>query len=141
MGVLSPAATPRKWGCPICRCKESWVDETSRDHEGFVVRLRRCGNLKGCDGKWETEEVVMAPGSFWSRAEQRNAQRRERLRRMKGEATCQRCGGQYIRGFFQQHVARSSRHAKSLAPPANRSTKPRADLRRYQREWKRRQAA
>ena len=130
----------RPWGCPKCGTIESLVDETARDSEGHVVRLRKCNNLAGCDGRWETEEVVMAPGSFWGRAESRNESRRERLRRS-GPGTCVRCGGKYIVGSYNHHVARSQRHAASLAPPANRSTKSQAEIRAYQREWKRRKAA
>ena len=128
----------REWGCPICGSKESLVDETSRDGEGYVVRIRRCGSLKGCEGRWETEEVVMAPGSFWGRAEQRNEQRRERLRRI--PKRCTKCGTPYFLGFYRQHIYNSVKHAAALKPLANRSTKPRNEWRRYQREWKRRAA-
>ena len=128
----------KPWGCPKCGCIESRVDETSRDSEGYVVRIRKCNSLKGCDGKWETEEVVMAPGSFWGRAEQRNEQRR---RRLAGSKTCHKCGDPYPAGSFLRHVAHSSRHAATLKPHANGSTLPRAQWRRYQREWKQRRAA
>ena len=130
----------RPWGCPKCGTTESLVDETARDSEGYVVRLRKCNNLAGCDGRWETEEVVMAPGSFWGRAESRNEGRRARLRKS-GPGTCHRCGGSYIRGKYYMHVAKSQRHQESILPPSNRSKKSPAEIRAYKREWKRRQAA
>ena len=130
----------RSWGCPKCGTIESVVLDTDRDAEGYVVRVRGCYNLSGCDGRWETEEMVMAPGSFWGRAYHHRLAERRRLRRA-GPGTCHRCGGEYVRGKFYMHVAKSLRHQESLAPPANGSKKSPAEIRAYQREWKRRKAA
>ena len=130
----------RPWGCPKCGTRESLVADTDRDADGYVVRVRKCNNLAGCDGKWETEEVVMAPGSFWSRAHHHRVSELRRLRRA-GPGTCRRCGGEYIRGKYYMHVANSRRHQESIAPPANGSYKTPAERRAYAREWKRRKAA
>ena len=127
----------RSWGCPKCGTKESLVADTARDTEGYVVRIRKCNNIKGCDGRWETEERVMAPGSFWGRA---NRLHRDRARfDKKRRPTCRWCGGRYTYGSYNMHVRNSDRHANALKPPANGAN--RKTVRDYQREWKRRKAA
>lgn len=129
----------KAWGCPKCGCQESLVADSGRDEEGVPVRIRHCNNIKGCDGRWETEERVIASGSYWGRV---GAQRLERDRARfdkQRKPKCQWCGGRYTYGSYNLHVRKSERHAKALKPPANGAR--RETVRDYQREWKRRQAA
>lgn len=129
----------RPWGCPKCGCHESLVTDTERDEDGIPVRIRRCNNLKGCDGKWETEERVMASGSFWGRAQARRLERMNARLTNRLRPRCKWCGGAYRYGSYNLHVRKSERHAQALKPPANRGK--RETVRDYQREWKRRKVA
>jgi hypothetical protein len=130
----------RPWGCPKCGTTESLVMDTDRDEEGYVVRIRGCNSLTGCDGRWETEEVVMTPGSFWGRASNHRAFQR-RLKERQGPKACYICGESYRVGYFTYHVAKSPIHNAAIKPPANGSKLTPLERRRYARDWKRRRAA
>lgn len=129
----------RPWGCPKCGCMESLVKETGVDTEGYRVRLRFCNNIfrPDCDGRWETEELVMTPGSFYARAENHRQRQRDYATRM-GNTVCRHCGKRFKLRSYNRHV-NTKGHLDAIKPPSNGSSLE--HKRRYQREWKRRRAA
>lgn len=125
-------ALARPWGCPKCHHQESWVIDTARDEEGFIVRLRRCTL---CGTRWGSEERQFAASEYWTRAHSRNV---ARLRQDHAkQRKCTRCGQPYYHGRYMAHVANSKRHEDALM----KIDRDRLKARRYGRQWARRHAA
>ncbi len=121
----------REWGCPKCQHPESWVIDTARDQEGYIVRLRRCAR---CMERWGTQELPLAAGSYWTRAYSRN-QARLALTHKKLRA-CTKCGATYHAGRYLHHASQSRRHEASLME----TDRNRVKARHYQREYARKHA-
>jgi hypothetical protein len=120
----------KPWGCPAGH-PESFVRDTARDEDGYVVRHRQCTT---CQAFWTTQEVPLAPEAYWTRAYSRNQARLALAHREL--RTCTYCGAQYRAGNYRRHIGTSRQHEAALM----RKDRDRRHARDYARTWARRRA-
>lgn len=109
--------SPKPWGCPECGWLESWVEDSARDEDGYMVRLRRCAQ---CRATWPTEERPISRDVYYARKDSGNRDARRRWWR----STKRRCCGRIFHGSNFGRHQRTLKHQRTNghASPARQST-------------------